>query len=81
MIHLAVHAFADSIFPDRAALVLLTNRAAGGNGFLQSSEVADLRINADLIVLSARETAVGALEREEASPTSRGRSFSLAPKR
>jgi CHAT domain-containing protein len=65
VIHLAVHAFADSIFPDRAALVLLTNRAAGDDGFLQSSEVADLRFTADLIVLSACETAVGALEGEE----------------
>jgi CHAT domain-containing protein len=65
VIHLAVHGFADSIFPDRAALVLLTDRVAGDDGFLQSSEVADLRFNADLIVLSACETAVGALEGEE----------------
>ena len=65
VIHLAVHGFADPVFPDRAALVLLTDRAAGDDGFLQSSEVADLRFNADLVVLSACETAVGALEGEE----------------
>ncbi|HJT71307.1 MAG TPA: CHAT domain-containing protein [Terriglobales bacterium] len=65
VLHLAVHGFADPIFPDRAALVLLTDRAAGDDGFLQSSEVADLRFNADLVVLSACETAVGALEGEE----------------
>jgi CHAT domain-containing protein len=44
---------------------LLTDRTAGDDGFLQSSEVADLRFNADLVVLSACETAVGALEGEE----------------
>jgi CHAT domain-containing protein len=65
VIHLAVHGFADPVFPDRAALVLLTDRAAGDDGFLQSSEVADLRFNADLVVLSSCETAVGALEGEE----------------
>lgn len=65
VIHLAVHGFADSVFPDRAALVLLTDKTAGDDGFLQSSEVADLRFNADLVVLSACETAVGALEGEE----------------
>lgn len=65
VVHLAVHGFADPVFPDRASLVLLTDRAAGDDGFLQSSEVADLRFNADLVVLSACETAVGALEGEE----------------
>lgn len=65
VVHLAVHGFADPVFPDRAALVLLTDRAAGDDGFLQSSEVAALRFNADLVVLSACETAVGALEGEE----------------
>lgn len=65
VVHLAVHGFADPVFPDRAALVLMTDRAAGDDGFLQSSEVADLRFNADLVVLSACETAVGALEGEE----------------
>lgn len=65
VIHLAVHGFADPVFPDRAALVLLTDRAAGDDGFLQSSEVAELRFNADLVVLSACETDVGALEGEE----------------
>jgi CHAT domain-containing protein len=59
VIHLAVHAFADSTFPDRAALVLLSNPSAGEDGFLQSSEIAQMRFDSDLVVLSACDTAVG----------------------
>jgi CHAT domain-containing protein len=65
VIHLAVHGFADSTFPDRAALVLLSDSSAGEDGFLQASEVAQLRLNADLVVLSACDTAVGALTGQE----------------
>src|ERR1019366_5202455 len=65
VIHLAVHGFADSTFPDRAALVLLSDRLAGEDGFLQSSEIAQLRFDADLVVLSACDTAVGALQGQE----------------
>jgi CHAT domain-containing protein len=65
IIHLAVHAFADSTFPDRAALVLLSDPSTGEDGFLQASEVAQLHLNADLVVLSACDTAVGALLGQE----------------
>lgn len=65
VIHLAVHGFADSTFPDRASLVLLSDRPAGEDGFLQASEVAQLHLDADLVVLSACDTAVGALEGQE----------------
>ena len=65
VIHLAVHGFADSTFPDRAALVLLSDRSAGEDGFLQASEIVQLRFDADLIVLSACDTAVGALQGQE----------------
>jgi CHAT domain-containing protein len=47
VIHLAVHAFADSTFPDRAALVLLSDPAAGEDGFLQASEIAQMRFPSD----------------------------------
>src|SRR5258708_28930251 len=62
VIHLAVHGFADSTFPDRAALVLLSDRLAGEDGFLQASEIVQLRFDADLVVLSACDTAVGPLQ-------------------
>ena len=65
IIHLAVHGFADSTFPDRAALVLLSDPAAGEDGFLQVSEVVQLRFDADLVVLSACDTAVGPLQGQE----------------
>jgi CHAT domain-containing protein len=65
VIHLAVHGFADKIFPDRAALVLLSDPGTGEDGFLQSSEVVQLHLDADLVVLSACDTAVGPLQGQE----------------
>jgi CHAT domain-containing protein len=65
VIHLAVHGFADPTFPDRAALVLLSDRSAGEDGFLQASEIVQLHLDADLVVLSACDTAVGPLQGQE----------------
>ncbi len=65
VIHLAVHGFTDSTFPDRAALVLLSDATSGEDGFLQASEIVQLRLNADLVVLSACDTAVGQLQGQE----------------
>jgi CHAT domain-containing protein len=65
VIHLAVHGFADTTFPERAALVLLSDPPAGEDGFLQASEVVQLRFDADLILLSACDTAVGPLQGQE----------------
>jgi CHAT domain-containing protein len=65
VIHLAVHGFADSTFPDRAALILLSAPAAGEDGFLQASEIVQLRFDADLVVLSACDTAVGPLQGQD----------------
>ncbi len=65
VIHLAVHGFADSTFPERAALILLSDPAAGEDGFLQASEIVQLRFDAELVVLSACETAVGPLQGQE----------------
>lgn len=64
-IHLAVHGFADATFPDRAALVLGSDPRAGEDGFLQASEVVQLQFDADLVVLSACDTAVGPLQGQE----------------
>ena len=65
VIHLAVHGFADPTFSNRAALVLLSDRRAGEDGFLQASEIVQLRFDTDLIVLSACDTAVGPLQGQE----------------
>ena len=69
VIHLAVHGFADSTFPDRAAVVLLSDEPAGEDGFLQASEIVQLHLRADLVVLSACDTAVGALQGQEGAAT------------
>jgi CHAT domain-containing protein/tetratricopeptide (TPR) repeat protein len=65
VIHLAVHGFASAADPNRSALVLLSDPAAGEDGFLQASEIVQLHLNADLIVLSACDTAIGPEEGEE----------------
>jgi CHAT domain-containing protein len=65
IIHLAVHAFASNQDPNRSALVLLSDPAAGEDGFLQASEIVQLRLNADLVILSACDTGVGLIEGEE----------------
>jgi CHAT domain-containing protein len=58
-------------------LVLLSDPAAGEDGFLQSSEIVQLRLNAELVVLSACDTAVGPLEGQEGVATL-SRAFLLA---
>lgn len=68
-IHLAVHAIANQARPDRAALVLLSDPAHDEDGFLQPSEIVQLPLNSDLVVLSACDTAVGPLEGQEGIST------------
>ena len=65
IIHLAVHAFASNQDPNRSALVLLSDPASGEDGFLQASEIVQLRLSADLVILSACDTGVGLIEGEE----------------
>jgi len=63
IVHLAAHAIADEIVPRRSA-VLLT---PGGedDGLLQVSEIANLSLNAELVVLAACHSNVGRLVRGE----------------
>ena len=64
VIHLAVHGF-PNVDPDRASLVMLSDASHGDDGFLEASEIVQLHINADLVVLSACDTAVGPIQGEE----------------
>jgi len=59
IVHFAVHAVADSKFPERAALVLLNDTATGDDGLLQPREIAQLRLRNAVVVLSACDTSVG----------------------
>jgi CHAT domain-containing protein len=68
-IHLAVHGVADPAFPDRAAVVLLSDPGTGEDGFLHAPEIARLKLNADLVILSACDTAAGPLQGQEGIAT------------
>jgi CHAT domain-containing protein len=65
IIHLAVHGVANQERPDQAALILLSDPSAGEDGILQATEVLQLRTNADLVLLSACDTAIGRLQGAE----------------
>src|SRR5216684_22793 len=77
IIHLAVHAIANDTSPDRAAFILLSDPQHGEDGSLYPSEIVQLPLDADLVVLSACETAVGPIEGEEGISTL-ARAFLLA---
>jgi CHAT domain-containing protein len=77
VIHLAVHAIANETRPERASLVLLSDPAHDEDGFLLASEIVQLPLDADLVVLSACDTAVGPLEGQEGTSTL-SRAFLLA---
>src|ERR1051325_3485404 len=53
IIHLAVHGFASEKYPERSAVLLMADQNAGEDGFLQASEIVQLRLQAEVVVLSA----------------------------
>lgn len=61
VLHLALHGYVDSQFPDRSALVFAprSTAASGDSGFLQVREILKLHLNARLVTLSACDTGVG----------------------
>jgi CHAT domain-containing protein len=69
ILHFAVHGMANRKQPDSAALVVLSDPAEGEDGFLQASEIVHFHLRADLVVLSACETAVGPVQGEEGIAT------------
>jgi CHAT domain-containing protein len=73
VLHLAVHARADARFPERSA-VFLAAGAPDEDGWLQPPEIASLGLDGALVVLSACESANGALVAGE-GPLSLARAF------
>jgi hypothetical protein len=76
VVHMAVHARADTTFPERSAVFL----APGGqdeDGWLQPNEIAELDLRGQLIVLSACDSAEGSLLSGE-GPLSLARAFFAA---
>jgi CHAT domain-containing protein len=65
ILHLAVHGFADTQYPERSALVLAPDLKAGEDGLLQVREIIRLRLNAELTTLSACDSGVGKLQGQE----------------
>jgi CHAT domain-containing protein len=65
ILHLAVHGFADTQYPERSALVLGVDPNSGDDGLLQVREIIRLRLNAELTTLSACDTGVGKLQGQE----------------
>ena len=65
VLHLAVHGFADTQYPERSALVLGVDPESADDGLLQVREIIRLRLNAELTTLSACETGVGKLQGQE----------------
>lgn len=64
-IHLAVHGVSSSTSPDRAALVLGRFVSDEDDGLLQSREIAELNLPAELVALSACDTGAGKLVGQE----------------
>lgn len=65
VIHMAVHGIADEKNPQRAALILLGDAPSNEDGLLEANEIIPLQLDADLVVLSACDSAVGRLQGEE----------------
>lgn len=66
-IHLALHGYADPEFPDRSALVFAPEEPPTDDGLLQVREIRRLRLNANLVTLSACDTGIGPVGEEGVS--------------
>jgi CHAT domain-containing protein/Tfp pilus assembly protein PilF len=60
-LHVAVHGVACESFPERSGLVFALDGGDGQDGILQTREIFNLDLSADLVVLSACETGLGRL--------------------
>ena len=65
IVHFACHGLLDEKAPSRSALVLTIDDNIEEDGFLQVREIHNLKLNANLVVLSACQTGRGRLENGE----------------
>jgi CHAT domain-containing protein/Flp pilus assembly protein TadD len=64
-VHFATHGIVNEDRPDFSGLALSASSDGRGDGFLQVAEIFNLRLDADLVVLSACETGLGRMVRGE----------------
>jgi CHAT domain-containing protein len=65
IIHFATHSLVDDKKPARSAILLSYNPSQGEDGLLQAREIYNLKLNADLVTLSACQTGLGQFIRGE----------------
>jgi CHAT domain-containing protein len=65
IIHFATHGFANSEKPELSGIILNQDTTGGEDGILYSGELYNLKMNADLVVLSACETGLGKIRKGE----------------
>ncbi len=65
IIHFATHGLIDDKKPARSSIILALDRDPAEDGFLQMREIFNLRMNADLVTLSACQTGLGQFIRGE----------------
>jgi len=65
IIHFAAHSVIDDKKPARSAIVLSFNRDQAEDGLLQTRDIYNLKLNADLVTLSACQTGLGQFIRGE----------------
>jgi CHAT domain-containing protein/Flp pilus assembly protein TadD len=65
VLHFSTHSLLDEQVAAHSALVLTRDQDSREDGFLQAREIYDLSLKADLVVLSACQTAAGKMEKGE----------------
>ena len=67
IVHLATHGIIDPLDPENSELLFAPSKDSINDGHLKLSEIYNLRLNSDMVVLSACETGVGKFQRGEGS--------------